>query len=136
MKKTSKSAERVIDFLKRVGIHIPETFGDMLLKNSERNYQGKIPSIKSVEAVIKACIPWKPYVVDEIEYSKLVCRKVISMARIHTAIISSNEQSNAYIGNVCRIKTGEIPEYMSTSATYEGKAFIRKGFGNEQKELF
>ena len=135
MKKTSKSAEHVIDFLKRREIDIPENFGDMLLENAQRNYQGKLPSIESVEAVVKACVPWKPYVTDEIEYSKLVCRKIISMADIHTATISSNKQSNAYIGNVCRIKTGKIPEYMSTTATYEGKAFIRKDFGSEQKEL-
>ena len=59
------------------------------------------------KSVLKLCKFWEKYCADENEYSKLVCTRVLSMVRIHTAVISSNEQDEAYLQR-CRTNAKEV----------------------------
>lgn len=130
----TNTTKQVIKLLNNSGISVPKGYEENLLRNAEK--YGGIPKMKCIEAIIKACKPWKPYVADDEEYSKLVCKKIVGMMKIHTAVISSHPENRAYIGNICSIKQ-PLPKCMTTLATFDdAKAYIRPEFGKEMRELF
>lgn len=136
MAKVKESNEIWIsNYLEEEGIKIPRNFKRTLFKKMNRFYSSeKTIQKEAIEAVLKICREWKPYLADENEFHKLVCEKVYSMVSIHSAVISSSSRLNAYIGNICELKEGVVlPEKMSTVATFEGVATLESS--NLQKTL-
>lgn len=134
MKKALNDIENCIaiqEKLREEGIILPPDFIDKLIANTMKYYGGVAPSIKSIRAVLKICRYWKKYCIDENEFSKLVCQKVYSMARLHGAAITSDRNDETcYLGKLCILRPGTIlPQHTTTSATYGGNSIIQEGFG-------
>lgn len=129
------SAKNVVKFLKNAGINVPNEFEESLSMCYVGESEREVITVKRAEAILKACKPWESYVENENEFAKLVCSKVLRMARKRAVVISSHEQNRSYIENVCKIKK-ELPKCMTTIATYDdARAYIRTEFGKEMREL-
>jgi len=115
------------------GIIVQPDFEEKISYNAEKFYKGKFPTHKSYDAVIRMCRFWEKYCADENEFSKLVCKKLYSMVRIHAAAITSNPLDDTYyIGSLCKLKEGVVlPPITNTTATYNGECVIYHGFGGK-----
>ena len=133
-----KSLEgKIVQMLQEEGIIIPERFEEKLLDNAMEHYGGELPPVRAIRAVIHICNYWKKYCTDENEFSKLVCANIYSMARIHAAVIYSNDpQGKGYILNSCKIKEElQLPSHILTVATLGGSALIQERHGAALKPL-
>jgi len=84
--KKTPEAEKVQKYLQEVhGIKTPENLASKLTQ-ANREFRGSPfnMSLSLVDAIVEACEHWHDYVVD---WDDLVCKEVLSMARIHTSVV-------------------------------------------------
>jgi len=82
-----------------------------------------------LEAVLKMCLPFKEYFESE-EYSKLVCRMVLSFAKNHCAALSAFSEFIHL--DVCTYATPcrELPDFLVTTCTTSGLTYISRKHGS------
>lgn len=70
------------------GIEVPETFSEQMLTAHQESYSCSfsIP-LSTIDAIVDACELFEEYVLN---ISQLVCSEVLTMARIHTCVISKH----------------------------------------------
>lgn len=88
-KKNRLKALKITEHLKNShGIEVPENFSEQLLTAHQESYISSfsIP-LSTIDAIVDACELFEEYVLD---ISQLVCFEVLTMARIHTCIISKS----------------------------------------------
>ena len=99
-------------YLKDVyNINVPEDFHEQLelATNEHFAYSRKFfLSYKHLDAVIKSCLEWLDFLENSKEvFDELVCKEVLSMARIHTSVISGRN-----IGNQPGIRLKKSPPHL------------------------
>jgi len=82
-------ALKVSEYLKNIHqIEIPETFPEELLTAHMESYTSAfyLP-FSTIDAIVDACELFEEYVLN---FNQLVCNQVLTMARIHTCVISKS----------------------------------------------
>ena len=97
------TVEGLIQYLvTRHCIRVPEDFSNQLtLSNQKFRITELNMSFKTIDGIIKSCNMWKPYIAEE-DFDKLVCGELLSMAGIHTSVLSARnfeEQQNLQFTN-------------------------------------
>lgn len=80
-------ALQIAEYLKNIhAIEVPETFTEQLLTAHMESYTSAfcIP-FSTIDAIVDACELFGEYVLN---ISQLVCTEILTMARIHTCVIS------------------------------------------------
>ena len=82
-------ALQIAEYLKNIhAIEVPETFTEQLLTAHMESYTSAfcIP-FSTIDAIVDACELFGEYVLN---ISQLVCTEILTMARIHTCVISKS----------------------------------------------
>lgn len=130
--KDVKTLEEIKNFLIEKGIELPENFDKDIVTAARKFNNGKLPSVKAIENVLKICNYWKKYCVSEKDFQKLVCEKCYEMSRIQCAVISSLEEQQSTISKYCQVHKELLPEFTTTTANYV-RAFVYEGMGSIQR---
>ena len=108
---------QVAEYLKEVyGVDVPENFPEELCTahTTFRSSEFSI-SFGIVDAIVFACSLWKEYIAKTVDYNHLICEQVLSMVRIHAAVIATRDITKA------GIQLRKQPSYRySVQVTYDG----------------
>lgn len=86
----------------------------------------------NLEAIMMALDYFRPYF-DTSEFSKLVCKKIISFSRLHCACMSGNPaHPELYVGNLAR-PSSVIPQGLSVECTKRGSIRLSTRLGYPQE---
>lgn len=120
LKKAEKqlsSEQQVSEYLKEIyGVEVPEDFPEEL-GAAHATFHGNEFSISfdSIDAVVSACDLWKEYIAKTTDYNRLICEQVLSMIRIHAAVIATRDIVKS------DIQLRKQPSYVySVQVTYDG----------------
>lgn len=120
LKKAEKqlsSEQQVAEYLKEVyGVDVPENFPEELCTAYFTFHSGELDlSFDTVDAIVFACSLWKEYIAKTLDYNRLICEQVLSMIRIHAAVIATRDIVKS------DIQLRKQPSYSySVQVTYDG----------------
>lgn len=108
---------QVTEYLKEVyWVDVPENFPEELCTAYFTFHSGELDlSFDTVDAIVFACSLWKEYIAKTLDYNHLICDQVLSMVRIHAAVIATRDIVKA------GIQLRKQPSYgYSVQVTYDG----------------
>lgn len=117
VKKQPSLERQVAEYLKEVyGVDVPETFPEELCAAYATFHCGEFHiSFGIVDAIVFACSLWKGYIAKTVDYNHLICDQVLSMVRIHAAVIATRDITKS------GIQLRKQPSYgYSVQVTYDG----------------
>ena len=129
-----KNLEAIKNFLNENGIQLLKNFDKDIVDAARKFNNGRLPSEKAIENVLKICKYWKKYCVSEEDFHMLVCKKCYEMARIQCAVISSLEEQQSSIHLYCKVQKEQLPEFTTTVANHV-RAFVYEGMGSIQRNF-
>lgn len=116
------NAHCITEYLKTVrGIEVFEDFPVQLLSTHQQNYGNVFYiSTRTIDAIVDTCELISEYVYD---INELICHEILSMAKIHTCVISKKYLSNQLI----RLK-GSMPEHFQATVHKNGVVHITDSY--------
>ena len=112
------NAHYIVDYLRTVrGIEVLEDFPLQLVTIHQQNYSNEFNiSTRTIDAIVDACEIFSEYVYD---MNELICHEIISMAKIHTCVLSKKHFSKQLI----RIKDN-MPELLQATVQKNGRVCV------------
>jgi len=105
-------------------INTPEDFPAALKREFYKNYasdKNSSISFVTLDSIVRSCEKWLPYLEDRKSFELLVCLEVLSMAKIHSSVISARNIYQKQVAEGVRIKEGvSIPSRFTTIVTFHG----------------
>lgn len=119
-------------FLKELEIPTTKEWEKTLKKEiKEKAYPALSKDV--VKAVIGICEYWKPYLASNEDFYDLVREKILSMYCYETAVISSHQELNSFVGKNRGLNENPLPHCVTIWAKKNGTQIIRDGFGSLER---
>ena len=87
-------------------------------------------NLHNLDGILKMCEPFKPYFSEE-EYSKVVCKSIISYSKLHAGCLSAHSEYPELNITTLATPSKPLPKFLVTTINDNGTAKIMKQFGGD-----